>query len=676
MHIEEWNEEFLSRLDPKEYVEMLKKARVKSAMIYANSHVGYCYWPTKTGHMHKGLKGRDFLGEIIELCHKEGIDVIIYYSLIFNNWAYETHPEWRIVDIEGRASREYPGRAGRYGVCCPNAPGYREFVVSQIEELCENYDFEGIFFDMTFWPTVCYCQNCKRRYEEETGKELPTVIDWDDPDWILFQKKREEWLLEFAALATSTVKKLKPGVTVEHQYSTIAAPWIFAVTERLAEHCDYVGGDFYGGVLEQSFACKLYYNLTPRKPFEYMTSICFPNLADHTTVKPEALIEARAFMTLAHQGAFLIIDAIDPVGTLDERRYELIGRVYERLSRYEEFLGGELCQDIAIYFSFDSKFDFAEKGQKPSPRIFGRRRLPHVESALGATEALRTHHIPFGIISKRNLKDLSRHKVLILPNVLRLSDEEVEAIREYVINGGSVYASKFALRSGLAKVLGVDYLGETTENFTYIAPTQKGRALLKGITTQYPLSIPGSQVLAELPPKSDAEVLAIITLPYTDPDDASKFASIHSNPPGIPTDYPALVRKRLGKGTIIWCSAPIEAYATRYVKHRSVFMNIIRSLIKEPLSFEAEAPECVEILLFHDLEQKRYIINVINFQSEIGVPNVPIHDITVRVRVNGHPLSVRLLPEERSIPFKLDGEYAVIRIPTIRTFCMLALDYR
>ena len=126
-------------------------------------------------------------------------------------------------------------------------------------------------------------------------------------------------------------KKDKPKVTVEHQYSTIAAPWIFGVTERLADYCDYVGGDFYGGVLEQSFACKLYYNLTPQRPFEYMTSICYPNLTDHTTVKPEELIEAQASMTLAHQGAFLIIDAIDPIGTLDERRYEMIGRVYEKL---------------------------------------------------------------------------------------------------------------------------------------------------------------------------------------------------------------------------------------------------------------------------------------------------------------------------------------------------------
>ena len=62
MHIDDWDESFLSKLDPVIYVEMLKTANVQSAMVYANSHIGYCFWPTKNGQMHRGLRGRDFLG--------------------------------------------------------------------------------------------------------------------------------------------------------------------------------------------------------------------------------------------------------------------------------------------------------------------------------------------------------------------------------------------------------------------------------------------------------------------------------------------------------------------------------------------------------------------------------------------------------------------------------------
>ncbi|HHY82101.1 MAG TPA: hypothetical protein GX505_05400, partial [Clostridiales bacterium] len=157
MHIEDWNEEFLSQFNSVKYVELLKKAKVQSAMIYINSHVGYCYWPTKTGKMHSGFKGENKIGEVIDLCHKEGMDVIVYYSLIYNNWAYENRPEWRMKDVNGAYSCD---NGSRYGLCCPNNKEYREFVFAQIEEFCSIYEFEGVFFDMTFYPLVCYCDSC------------------------------------------------------------------------------------------------------------------------------------------------------------------------------------------------------------------------------------------------------------------------------------------------------------------------------------------------------------------------------------------------------------------------------------------------------------------------------------------------------------------------------------
>ncbi|MEM2914078.1 MAG: alpha-L-fucosidase [Candidatus Bathyarchaeia archaeon] len=679
MHIEDWDESFLSQLDPKNYVKMLKIANFKSAMIYANSHVGYCYWPTKTGRMHSGIKGRDVLGEIIRLCHKEGIDVIVYYSLIFNNWAYEQNPEWRIVYVNGKTSREMFGRASRYGVCCPNSTGYRKFVSDQIEELCLSYDFEGIFFDMTFWPTICYCLSCKRRYKEETGEEdLPKVINWDDPSWYAFQKKREEWLADFAFFATSAVKKYKPEVAVEHQYSTIITSWIQGVTSLTSDHCDFVGGDFYGSILAHSFACKLYYNLTPNMPFDHHLPICYPGLDYHTMMKTRDLMEARALLTMAHNGAFLAIDAIDPVGTLDERRYRIVGEISKEIKKYENYLGGELCQDVAIYFSFNSKMNFSENNKKLTIELLGTHAsLPHVEASLGAAEALKTNHIPFGVITDKNIKNLHQFQVVILPNVLRLTNEEAEAIKGYVAGGGTVYASKFTLKSKLSEILGVDSIEETLEKFTYITPTIEGGTLLHGATKEYPLAVPDSQIKAKFSSTENEDIvtMATITLPYTDPNDPSKFVSIHSNPPGISTCYPAIVCKNFGKGKIVWSSASIETYASQFLNHRSTFINIIRYLNKKNFSFEAIAPECVEIIQFHKPEEKRFIINIINFQSEIGVPNIPVHDILLKVKVKGRPLRIISLPDETPISFKHEKSHINIKVPKVKTFCAIALDY-
>src|SRR6185295_5452101 len=47
MHIDDRDASFLSRVDPAAYVDLLARARVRSVMLYANSHVGLCYWPTR-----------------------------------------------------------------------------------------------------------------------------------------------------------------------------------------------------------------------------------------------------------------------------------------------------------------------------------------------------------------------------------------------------------------------------------------------------------------------------------------------------------------------------------------------------------------------------------------------------------------------------------------------------
>ena len=87
MHIENWNPEFMSQFDPEAYFESLKIAKINAPMIYIQSHVGLCYWPTKSGEMHSGLIGKeDAMKRLFDLCHDDGMAVVAYYSIIYNNW--------------------------------------------------------------------------------------------------------------------------------------------------------------------------------------------------------------------------------------------------------------------------------------------------------------------------------------------------------------------------------------------------------------------------------------------------------------------------------------------------------------------------------------------------------------------------------------------------------------
>ena len=69
-------------------------------------------------------------------------------------------------------------------------------------------------------------------------------------------------------------------------------------------------------------------------------------LRDHTGMKSEALLEAKASAAIADAAAFIFIDAIDPIGTLNPLVYERMGRIFDRLMPYYPHLGGQRVQDV------------------------------------------------------------------------------------------------------------------------------------------------------------------------------------------------------------------------------------------------------------------------------------------------------------------------------------------
>jgi hypothetical protein len=670
MHITADDERFMTEFDPVQYVDMLALSQAQSAVVYAHSHVGLCFFPTQVGPMHPGLKGRDILGEVIDLCHKRGIHVVVYYSLIYDTYAYRHNADWRIIGPNGKGVAD----ESRYGVCCPNAP-YRDYAAAMARELATHYEFEGIRFDMTFWPAVCYCQHCRERFAQQVGGGLPRIIDWGDPHWVSFQRKREEWLAEFAAFETAAVKGVKPDVTVEHQASTYPANWRFGVTARMAPHNDFLQGDFYGDALQGSFARKLFYNLSPARPAAFETSIGI-DLRNYTALKTEALLTCKASAALADACAFVFIDSIDPVGTLNRTVYERMGRIFDRTKPYEPYLGGELCQDVAVYLSTESKGDPADNG-KPVDDPHLSPRMPHVDAAVSVCKSLIESHIPFGVITTKNLGELSRHQVVVLPDVLMLDDDEVVAFREYVRRGGRLYASKYTSlirKDGrrqadflLADVFGASCVGETQETFTYIAPTPETLNLFVPYTEKHPAGLYGRQLLLEAKP--GVKVLGELVLPYTDPADPFHFASIHNNPPGIRTGRPAIVLNHFGQGQAMYVAGDLE----NADPHRGVFVSLIRLLAK-PFSFEAEAPKAVEVTAFRQEGKRRTIVSLVNFQKDL--PNIPVEGIKVRVRLDGKaPRRLLALPSESPLAYQVQGDCIEFVAPRLETLAMFALDY-
>ncbi|GGD72673.1 alpha-amylase family protein [Paenibacillus nasutitermitis] len=689
MHIPDWDEQFMSRYDADRYAALLQLARVDTVMIPASSCLGISYWPTSDGHMHNGLKGKDLIGEVIAKCKEAGMNVIVY-SNFWSKWAYDEHPDWRFVSEAGRNTAEYLWTEGRYGVCCFNT-SFRSFMLSQIVELSERYTFEGLWIDMIHWPySPCYCGGCKARYKFETGGEIPRTIDWTDPAWVRFQRIRERWLSEFAEEIRELMKEIKPEVTVGLQCASWSTGWINGFTNEFFKQTDYASGDFYGDALQQSFICKALYALSENQPFEFMTSRC-PDLTDHTTTKSQELLRAQAFSAITNGGAFLFIDAIDPMGTLNEQVYERMGEIYSELEAYEPFLDvhAKMQQDVAIYMNFESQIDFAQSGQSAMVEPYSN---PIAQSAMNAAKSLMNANISFGVISKKNMKELSQYAVVILPDLLVVDEEEIEAFRAFVKDGGGLYASKRStlydklgnIRTdfGLADVFGVSYKGMTKESVTYAAPAERFGSWFKHHSKAHPLLLSSDQAIVEAHAKGgehEVEWIASQVLPIVDPADKVKFASAISNPPQIAASdvdcsgsTPAIVMHKFGQGTCIYSAGPLEMMKSD--DHRDLVIHIIRALAGKRLKTESDSPKCVEAVWFHHEAARCYSLRVLNFQDQL--PNIPVRDISFQLHLQGViPRAIYQVPQKTPVPYSIQDDMVSIQLPTLETFAMIMLEY-
>ena len=152
----------------------------------------------------------------------------------------------------------------------------------------------------------------------------------------------------FAAICTGTIKAVRPQATVEHQASIDPRSWNNGASWSLAARNDFLQGDFYGDALQGSCVRKLLEDLTPQRPFGYETSFSV-GLQDHTARKSEALLEAKASAAIADAAAFIFIDAIDPIGTVNPHAHDRMGRIFDRLLPYYRELGGERVADLGLF---------------------------------------------------------------------------------------------------------------------------------------------------------------------------------------------------------------------------------------------------------------------------------------------------------------------------------------
>lgn len=630
MHIPDWNPDFMTKFDPEHYADCMAAAGVDTALVYAGNCLGICFFPTKYGHMHEGLHGRDIIRETLDALRARDIRPIVYFN-IWSRWAYETHPGWRIRRIDGSDSMTgLGGIPSRFGLCCLNAPGYQEYVRNQFAQLCDDYDFEGMWVDMCGWHgAICTCNHCRAKFYEETGLEIPDKVDFDNPNWHAFLRARERWMIEFNRIIRETVDAHKPGTTIAFQSAFYRSGWSCSFSNEYAALSDYIAGDFYGDALKYSALCKLLSNITPNRPMEFMISRCM-NLGDHTTTKTDEELRFSAIAALLHGAAFLFIDAIDPAGTLDKRLYERMGRIKGELKPLFDNWAPEAAVSSEIDFMVDfvSNYDPADNGKS----LHNAYHMPYADLFSQFARTMIDHNITYDFVTK-----VCNAPVTVITRQHLMTDAQIAELREYVEAGGKLIVSGDSGMydpSGhqgvtLESLTGVAIDGCYAEDSVYYSPASGYEVIFDNASAQYPLFYNGTASVGRIT-ADDVEVLASVTRSACHSSEQYRFASALSNPPMEQTTNPAVTCRRVGKGEVWWMCSPL--FDVQPERQRKVFAALVRHILCEKPVVETDAPSWLEVMLRRDDAGKRTFVSL--YKTMVPYYDTRPCDVALSVQIN------------------------------------------
>jgi hypothetical protein len=668
MHIPDWNPEFLSKFDPEKYAESVSSSGADVALISTSSCLGNATYPTKIGHQHNNLVGKDIFGETVKACKKKGLKVIAYYN-IFNRWAFEQNPDWRIYDENGKSPTVDFG--GRFGICCSNS-GFAEYVYSQVDELCDVYGnlLDGVWIDMIACGNPpCRCRHCQDKYKKATGKEMPEKADFTNPDWVKFMRLRQQWNADFAENIRNVIKSSNADLSVSFQFSSFFSNWKGGNSMRFLEQSDYLAGDFYLKPWEEAFVCKLLRSLSKNTPIEFMISACV-GLEEHTTMKPIEAIALQMWMAISHLSAFVLIDAIDPIGTINRPLYDKMKPVFDLMTPYTPYMQQDWKQvaDVAIYINPENY---------TGAKYEGCNIIQHQWDMYNIAKTMIKYNFLFDVATPNQLHALDKYKVVILTDTVMLSQKEIQALTEFVKNGGKLYVSA---RTGtidefgnlqqdflLADVMGVHFQENCPWTVAYMSPTENSKEYFSYYRKDYPLCV--KRKYTKIKTDDDTQIWATRADICGDPQDNVRFGSAISNPPTSFTDEPCLTLHNYGKGKVCYASAELES--CEHDAQKEVFSNLISYLVEKP-TIKSNAPSSMQINVFNN-DKNQILLNVLNIQEE--TPLIPCHDIWVWLSTNQKVLSAKVVGSDTNCEWEEKDDGIIIHLPILHEFIMIDISF-
>ncbi len=480
-----WGQTNITEKDPEQYDipwwrDFWKRTAVQGVILNAGGIVAY--YPSKYPLQHRAefLGNRDLYGDLAKVAHADGLVVIARMdSNRTSEDFFKAHPDWFARDIDSK-----PYRAADKYITCVNSLYYDEYLPAVLAEIIERTHPEG--FADNSWSglgreSICYCENCARKFKDKTGQALPRKQDWNSAvykrwiDWN-YARRIEIWdLNNRATKAAGGADCLWFGM---NSGSITSQSRAFRDCRAIFGRAEMVFLDHQArgvnGFEENADTGKLVHGVLgwDKLAPESMAMYQVGRNSFRVASKPAA--EARMWMIEGFAGG------IQPwwhhIGAYhdDRRMYRTAEPEMKWYQANEQYLinrkpvanvGIVWSQRNTDFYGHDNAADLVDAPYRGFTQALIRARVPYIPVHIDDIE-----------------RESSNLKVLILPNLAAMSDAQCAAVRAFSAKGGSVIAtgvtSLFTEMGearqdfGLADLFGAHFTAKAGDERTWAAQSQ------------------------------------------------------------------------------------------------------------------------------------------------------------------------------------------------------------
>ncbi|MFV2101040.1 beta-galactosidase [Micromonospora sp. LOL_024] len=540
----------------------------------------------------------DSLDRVVNLLHRHGIRINLGTGTASPPpWLTTRHPE--ILPMAADGTRRYPG--GRQA-WCPSSPIFRRRALALVDEVARQY---GAHPAVALWHVSnelgchnahCYCDESAEAFRRWLQKRYGTIETLNDRwgttvwsqrygDWSEVQPPRlalsagnPSQTLDFHRFSSDELLDYyRDEVAVLRRHSTKPITTNFMVTAhirnldywRWAPEVDLVANDHYldhrlgEPTAELAFAADLTRGLATGRPWMLMeSSTSAVSWQPHNLAKAPGELLRNSLTHVARgadavcffqwrasaQGPEKFHSAMLPHAGTDTATWREVLRLSAALNRLDEVAGSTVEAEVGLLFSWQSWW--ATEGEsRPSQSI------TYLDQVHRAYRALRELGVTTDVVAPT--ARLDRYRLVVVPCLHLVTDDEAAAIEAYVAAGGHVLVTFFSGivdhddRIRLDGYPGAfrDLLGVTVEEFVPLLP----------------------EVEVSLDTGARARLWAE-RLRVTTADPVARYVE------GPVTGVPAVTRNSFGAGTAWYLATELRADALRDVVREAIRMAGVRPL--------------------------------------------------------------------------------------------------